>query len=173
MPDAKRPALWELLSVALPEELPTGFDSLLERFAAEHDLPPPRLVRVLRVCRMLLREAARRNVPATAFGDDLTALGVPTSGDVGAFLMSHYADAMGMLRHEVRYGALTDHGKLLTRVDWRVDVVKHAHRGVEIEEPVALVTLHFLEGDRRERVTFQALPDLLAELQGMCRQVLG
>jgi hypothetical protein len=172
LPAGAHESLWALLALALPEQIPTSLDGAIERFAAAHAVPEGRLVRALRACRLLLRQAARRNLSAADLAEDLAALAGSNEGDVQAILMPHYAAAMDLLRHEVRYGALTDHGKLLARVDWRVDLVKHADRGVEIEEPVVLVTLHLLDGDKRERVTFQALPDMLSELQTMCQQLL-
>jgi COMM domain len=165
--------LWELLVIAFAETSPPTLPELVRRYAEVHDLPQERLVRGLRGARTLLRGAAKHNVAFDDFSADIETLCGASASDVQAFLMPRYHDAMTLLRHEVKYAALTDHGQLLTRVDWRVDVMKVAQRGVEIEEPVVLVTMHLVEGTQTRRVTFQALPDMLQQLQSMCGTILG
>jgi len=44
---------------------------------------------------------------------------------------------------------------------------------LQLKMPVALVTLHYLEGSEAGRVTLQVLPDMMGELKNVCEKVLG
>jgi hypothetical protein len=54
---------------------------------------------------------------------------------------------MVAVKQEILYGTLTDHGKLLVGVDWRVDSMLNSHRGQSVPSPVTMVTLRYVEGD--------------------------
>jgi len=173
LPESARADLWPLLERALAETPDPKLDQLVERFAEAHGAPPARVARVLRICRLLLREAARRSVTADQFGLDLTLLDVEGTRAAHEVLIPRYDEVQVALRRELLYAALTDHGDLLTRVDWRVDVMKQSQRGTELESPVVWVTFHYARGQHHDRVTMQVLPDMIQELQRMCAEVLG
>jgi len=173
LPPKAREVFWPLLERALPETPDAKLDEHVGRFALAHDAPPARVARVLRICRLLLREAARRGVTEDQFGLDLTLLDPDGSRAIHEVILPRYGDVQVALRRELLYAALTDHGDLLTRVDWRVDVMKQSQRGSELASPVVWVTFHYARGQHKDRVTLQVLPDMIEELQRMCTEVLG
>ncbi len=173
LPLSARENLWPLLERALAEVPDTNLDQLVEQFAAAHEAPPARVARVLRICRLLLREAARRGVSQAQFELDLTVLDADGTRAAHEVLIPPYDEVQVALRRELMYAALTDHGELLTRVDWRVDVMKQSQRGIDLESPVVWVTFHYARGHHTDRVTLQVLPDMIQELQRMCAEVLG
>ena len=87
--------------------------------------------------------------------------------------LAGYDQARAVVRREIVRGALLDHGKLLTGVDWRIDTIAAASRGAKIAAPVVLLTLSYQEGEHRSRITLHATPDMLQELQQLCAQILG
>jgi hypothetical protein len=163
---------WEALGPALPDPVPKELDGLLDRFQQAHEVPQGRLLRAIAACRMLLREAARRPTSADDFAQDVARLG-GGAGEIAAILMPGFGAAMTALRQEILAATLSDHGKLLVGVDWRVDSMLLSNRGEKLQSPVAVVTLRYLEGGQPGRFTVQALPDMLQELQAMCSKILG
>ncbi|MEM1032547.1 MAG: hypothetical protein AAF928_05740 [Myxococcota bacterium] len=172
LPAGARSALWPLLERCLAEHPDPGLDTHIERFAASHETPPARVARVLRVCRLLLREAARHGLDEDRFALDLTVLDPEGDRAIHALLLPRFVEIQAALRQELLYAALTDHGQLLTRVDWRADTMRSSQRGADLESPVVWVTLHYRRGAHRDRITLQALPDMVVALQRMCHDVL-
>jgi hypothetical protein len=85
--------------------------------------------------------------------------------------MPGYEAAKVLVRHEIARAALADHGKVVERVDWRVDQVVTSNRGEKLGVPVAVVTLSYREGERRDRITLQLPPQALRELAAMCQRL--
>ncbi|MCA9619521.1 MAG: hypothetical protein KC731_10865, partial [Myxococcales bacterium] len=160
------------LEAVLPATPIADLDARMARFAEDHQTPPARVARAARICRLLLREAARRGVSREGFVADLRALSAPGDDAAEQVLAPIFDRAMLALRQELQYSSLLGHGLLLTDVDWRLDVMKHSKRGADLDTPVVMLTLHYAEGLKRERITLQVLPDMLGELQTMCRHVL-
>lgn len=121
-------------------------DRHLDAFQQEHQAPRGRLARAIKSCRFLLREAGRREVSAQTFEADLDRLS-DRPGELTAIIMPGFDRAMVAVKQEILYGTLTDHGKLLVGVDWRVDSMLNSHRGQSVPSPVTMVTLRYVEGD--------------------------
>ena len=172
LPEAALPGFGELLKISLLERVPPEIDRALKKLSADHALPATRLTRALRVCRLLFREAARRGVTLEGFASDLHALVPEETERLARLLLPRYRDALDALRREIVYGALTDHGHLLTGLAWRVDEMKCSQRGQELGARVTNVTLTYTEGKREKRLTVQALPDMLRALRAMCDAAL-
>ena len=135
----------------------------LDDFAVRHGIERDVLTGAIRACRFLFRAAARQVLTIDQLVDDLEALGVGTPA--AKMLVSGYPRATQILRREYIHATLRDHGKLLHDVSWRVDTVRTSDRGVGFEAPITSLTLSYREGDEERRVTLQALPELLLELQ--------
>jgi len=60
--------------------------------------------------------------------------------------MPGYEAAKAFVRREIHQAALADHGKVVERVDWRVDQVVTSNRGEKLGVPVAVLTLSFRRG---------------------------
>lgn len=161
-------AFWGVVGPSLAEAPPPGLEAAIERFCEERQISPQRVGRALRVCRLLFREGARRDVPPEALAEDLAAIAPHDAEALVRLLVPRYREVAPMLRREILMGALTDHGSLLTQVSWRVDEMKLSQRGLGLSSNVALVTLTFVEGGEKRRVTMQVLPDMVAELRAMC-----
>ena len=91
---------------------------------------------------------------------------------VVATVIPCYERAAPKLRVKAVYEALTDHGRVVTDVKWRVDNVSSANTGEAINVPVALVTLKYREGEQSGQLTVQLLPEELKKLHHACEQAL-
>ena len=164
--------LWQVLVPSLAETLSKETEQLLDVFCAAYRVDEGDLGRAIKGCRFLIREAAQRDVPAGAVGEDLERL-CPGETLVRELVLAGYEPAREKIRHEIVKAAIADHGKLLVGIKWRVDGIQASERGVRLGTPVAMLTLHYLEGGETGRVTLQVLPDMMGELRGVCDKVLG
>lgn len=128
--------------------------------------------RALKACRFLLREASRADLDAAAFAADVDALS-GCSEEIRAILLAGYDAAKGLLRREILRKSLLDHGRLLVGVDWRLDQVLASGHGANLGTPVGVLTLRYRDGERQERLTLHALPEVLRELRDACDRLLG
>lgn len=171
LPASARRSLWEALGPSLSEPLPAPVEGLLDEFCRRHNAPGPDVARALKACRFLMREASKIDLPKEALADDLAAIGA--TEEVRAILLAGYERARAFVRTEILRGALVGHGKLLTRADYRIDNVVAAADGAKIHAPIALITLAYQEGERREQITLQATPDAIRELKRICEEIIG
>lgn len=164
--------LWQVLAASLGETIPRETEELVEVFCAAYKVEEEALGRAVKACRFVVREAARRDVPAGALAQDLERL-CPGDTLVRDLVLAGYEPAKQHLRREILKAALADHGKLLVGLNWRLDSVQASERGVKLQMPVALLTLHYREGTEAGRVTVQVLPDMVSELKTACEKLLG
>ncbi|RLB60523.1 MAG: hypothetical protein DRI90_13550 [Deltaproteobacteria bacterium] len=172
LPKAVKQAFWDALGPVLQYPLPKDLDARLDVFRRQHEVSAGHFARALTACRNLLVGAGRHDVEREAFAADLGRLPGP-EGELAEILMPGFDQAIQGIKQEILYGTLVDHGKLLVGVDWRVDSIIHSNRGRQLSSPVTQVTLRYVEGKQERRITVQALPDVLQQLQAMCQQVLG
>lgn len=165
-------SFWQLLAPAVAEASPDGLQGAVAKLCEDHALTPERVGRALRVCRLLFREGARRNIAPELLAQDLAVVAPNDAEALCGALVLRYQQLAGGLRQEILYGALTDHGSLLTGVSWRVDEMKLSQRGAELASAVTLITLSYVDGNEKKRVTLQALPDTIAQLRSMCDSLL-
>jgi hypothetical protein len=170
VPGAARRQLFRVLGPLLLEPVPDTKPKL-DEFCRELGVPGDDLARVLKACRFLLRQAAMTNLTADQFAEDLVALG--DTGALAASLLSGYDEALKLIRLEIMAGALADHGKALQQVSWRLDRIDVSNRGDRLDVPVVVLTLGYVEGGRRERITLHAGVDSLRELRAMCDRLLS
>jgi hypothetical protein len=164
--------IWQVLAPSLASSISPETEQLLDVFCSAYRVDEEELGRAIKACRFLIREAAGRDVPAGALAADLERL-CPGEPLVRELLLAGYEPAKAHLRREMVKAAVTDHGKLLTGVSWRVDAIQTSERGVKLGVPLAMVTLHYREGAEAGRVTLQVLPDMMGELKQMCEKVIG
>src|SRR6185437_11345425 len=112
------------------------------------------------------------DLPEAAIAADLDQL-CPAEPRVKQLVLAGYAPAKERLRREILAAAVADHGKLLVGVSLRLDTIQASERGVRLQAPEAVLTMHYREGAEAKRVTLQVLPDMMAELRGTFAQVLG
>ena len=164
--------LWQVLAPSLAETLAPETEQLLDVFCAAYHVDDDELAAVIKACRFVIREAARLDVPAGALGEDLDRL-CPGETLVKELVLAGYEPAREQIRREMIKSALTDHGKLLVALNWRVDAIQASERGMRLGMPVAMLTLHYREGPDTGRITMQVLPDMLGELRRVCDKILG
>lgn len=147
-------------------------------FSSRHGIEPRVVAPVIGACRFLLLRGAERNTAPSALTEDLRLLlagAAAGPGQVDALVeavLGVYELAAPKLRLKAIYEALTDHGRVITDVKWRVDNVSHANTGESINVPVTLLTLRYREGDQTGQMTVQILPDELRKLLSACEQAL-
>lgn len=170
LPDAARQHLWELLGPCLAESNPSDLADRVQRFRAAHGASAEELGDAIGAVRCLIRGASALDMSRASFADDLARL--PWTHDLGALLLPGYDAAKAMVRAEIARESVTDHGKMLSGVDWRLDTVASSNRGGNIGVPIALLTLRYRRGKRRGGVTFQASLNGLRELHDTCGRIL-
>jgi COMM domain-containing protein len=172
LPPRIRQRFWDILGPCLAEPLPSALEADLDRLCAEHSIAPAALARALKACRFLVRNAAANDVEARVFAEDLALLsgGSPRLAEL---LLPGYETARAMVRAELARAAIGEHGKVLESVDWRIDVVTASSQAAKLRAPVAMITLHYREGDERERITLQATTEALESLRDLCDRMLG
>ncbi len=178
LPDAVRADLWRALEPNLGVINTERTAGLVQAFCDRHGIDPRGLTPVIGACRFLFQRGAERNTPPPRLEDDLRRLLVAKGGEAAAIdavvaaILACYEEAAPKLRLKAIYEALTDHGRVITDVKWRVDNVSHANTGESINVPVTLLTLRYREGDQSGQMTVQVLPDELKKLLHACQEAL-
>jgi hypothetical protein len=174
LPEAAKAALWNVLAPSLQEHVDDRTEKLLTAFCKDFGVGDDALARPLKAARHLFRGAAKRAISKDAFEHDLrTLVGQDAARAIAAILTLHYDEAVQALRMDIVRAALLDHGSLLVGFDWRVDNIVTSPRGKKLATPVALLTLKYKNGDKVERLTVQALPDVLAEMRAALDEMVG
>lgn len=160
---------FELLTNSVAESDEAALASAMSGFCAMHGVTEDQAFTTLKACQFLLQQAAALDLDADRFVEDLQKL----SGDhTGALRLM--ATRYGPLKERVREGlfvqSLTDHGKVLADLSWRVDQVSASDRGANLTAPVVYLTLHLQDGDGEERVTMQLTGQSIQRLQQFCQR---
>jgi hypothetical protein len=178
LPDAVRADLWAVLDANMGAVNTAHSAAAVGTFCEKHGLDPRALTPVVGACRFLFQRGAERNTAPALMDEDLRQLLAGEKADeatlsaVCACLLPYYERAARTLRVKAIYEALTDHGRVITDVKWRVDNVSHANTGESINLPVTILTLRYREGEQGGQMTVQILPDELRKLLHACEQAL-
>jgi hypothetical protein len=169
LPAPAQGRLWEALGPSLREPMAREVEARLSAFCQQLGADPDELAPLLRACRFLLRAAARLDLASARFAEDLAALGADAR--TTELLLAGYEKAKSVLRLEILESTLTEHGKLLLGVDWRHDTINASQHGSALAAPVAVLTLRYQEGKQEQRLTLQALPSVLEQLERACAEL--
>ncbi|MEM9695680.1 MAG: hypothetical protein AAGA56_24265 [Myxococcota bacterium] len=166
---------WMMVSAAIRDSPPEAVAQHVAAFCRERSLEPRSIDRTLHAYRFLLREAAHRNVTVDDFNNDLATIADNEEDglQLQSLLGSGFAAMMRQLREEMVSGAVTDHGKTLLDVSWRVDSMLASDRGDTQQKRLGVITLRYLEGQREERITFNVQPQVLAALHRAAEKMLS
>src|SRR5262249_1720188 len=126
LPPAARQQLYRVLGPCLAEPVPSTTEASIDRFCDEFAVPGTELALALRACRFRLRHAAALDLSAARFSEDLACL--CDGGEIARILLPGYEAAKAMVKAELAAGVLSDHGRLVERVDWRLDHVTTSNR---------------------------------------------
>jgi hypothetical protein len=173
LPPAALSKLWQVLEpCVVVQDLSEETSRLLDVFCAAHRIDTDELGRVIKSCRFLIGEAARRDLSEDQLRSDLEAL-CPDTLLIHEVLLVGYGRAKAAIRQGLAVAALVGHGKLLLGADWRLDTIQTSAQGAKLGVSVAMLTLHYREGQENRRITLQVLPDMMGQLKGICEQVLS
>jgi hypothetical protein len=170
LPAAAKAQLWEVLGPSLGEPVSQEAEAMLDGFCTLHQLTEDALARPIKACRFLIRGAACLDLSAALLAEDLRAL--CNSQEITDLVLRGYDAGKAAVRMEILRQAVLDHGMVLTRIDWRVDTMMTSNRGSELRAPIAIVTLHYQEGESQHHITLHAVPAVLVELRNLCDQLL-
>lgn len=172
LPPAARGALWSALARCLGESIPKAAEEDLDRFCAAHAAEPAAVSRAIKGIRFVLREAAARDLSAPVVAEDLLAI---SEGDeeTARVILSGYEPAKAAIRSEIIRQSFGDHGRVLERVEWRLDHVTTSSRGERLRIPSVVMTFSYTEGDQKGRVTLHMPTDAVRGLRAMCDRILA
>ncbi|MDI1480862.1 COMM domain-containing protein [Polyangium sp. y55x31] len=175
LPERARARFWDALGPALPDPLPASAESALDTFARAFDVPRDDLARALKASRFLVREACARGLDRGRFEEDVVRLaGGPLSPEaavIAPILLSRYDAARAALGVSAFRDTLTDHGAVVESIEWRVDAVLASSRGDTGAAKIAVLTLGYRDGDRKDRITLHLSPEKLEELRSACERM--
>ena len=140
----------------------------LTRFCLAHEVAEADLGHVVKVCRLLLREASAADLTKEDFEQDVRAV-FGDSQELLDVIQREYDVLRPTLRTALLSDALVQHGNVLVDLDWRIDVLAADRHALKLGVPIALVTLHYRNADRNERLTLQLTSEQLQRLE----QTLG
>jgi hypothetical protein len=168
--DEAQQGFWSVLHPALTDPTNPGNRDRVQLFCNDHGVPLADVVAAVRACEFLFRGAATLNLDDQTFESDLVAL---SGGGRQAArpLMTRYAAAKSAVRNGIISGTIADHGKLAVSVSWRTDVIGASQRGMRLGVPVIFLTLNYVEGEKKERISLQLTPDALRQLKQFCAQM--
>jgi hypothetical protein len=132
--------------------------------ARRHSLAPRQIEIAVNGCGWLVERAAATNLPLQSFRDDVVAL-CGEAPDAGQEFIQRYEGIRAELRQLITQRSLTDHGKVLVALEWRVDTVSASHRGAQLDTAVIFLTLRYMEAEEQKRITLQLTQPALHELK--------
>ncbi len=172
LPEDALTRLWEVLGPLLGGELSRErLDRVLTPFCEAHRADHDDLLRGLAATRVLIRSAAEQNLDVEKFVEDLELLDVDVL--TARAICSGYDHGVIVVRGELMMASLLDHGRVLTKVDWRIDQMRGSNRGKDLDAPVASLTFNYQVGDQSDRMTLQILPPVLRQLRETLDELLA
>ncbi|MDC3961330.1 COMM domain-containing protein [Polyangium jinanense] len=175
LPERARARFWDALGPALPDPLPASVESALDTFARAFEAPRDDLARALKASRFLVREACARGLDRSRFEEDVVGLaGGPLSPEaavIAPILLSKYDAVRSAIGAGALRDTLTDHGAVVESIEWRVDAVLASSRGDTGAAKIAVLTLGYRDGDRKDRITLHLSSEKLEELRRACERM--
>lgn len=171
LPQQARDRLWSVLSPCMSAAAPAALSREMEAFERTFELPANLLPRILRAYRSLVSAGALRSTSVEAIVADLAS--VTESDEPGRIVALGYAAAVALVRREAMREALREHGAVLDGIDWRVNHVGASSRGDGLKFGFGALTLRYEDRGRQERLTVQATPEMLLQLEAACRAMIG
>lgn len=169
--DEKIRASFSQLVVAVLGQAPDEqVDESITRLCRNNELDIEVAGTAIKASRYLLRQAAALGVGPEQLSEDLRA--IDCAQELVETLVKTYAQVVGELRLEIAQASIVAHGNVLTGVEWRVDTLGASNRGRGLNLPIAMLTLHYRNGDETKRITLQALPDAVNSLREVCENLL-
>ena len=156
--------LWELVEPGVVAVPPPDQDERGHAFCAKHQMTPGDGIAMTQAVSFLVAQAAAVDLSVDMLRQDLAGIseGEPRSAD---YIASRYAATRPELRAKLLNLSLSDHGKVLRGLHWRIERIESSDRGVNLGAGIVRLTLQYLEGDRPDQISFQLPPDAIEELR--------
>lgn len=169
-PPAALEELWTFLGPLAEDPRSDTPKDLLRGFCQRHELGRGEVGEVAAVLHNLLVNAASLNLPPSGFAEDLAALG---GGPATQVVLAGYPKAVHAIRMRMLKAALSDHGKLLTDISWRSDLIGDSDGALQLASSILTLTLGWQEGETKGRTTLQITPEKVAELRRILAHIAG
>lgn len=171
LPEAALTNIWQVLGPLIGGELKADrLERHLGPFCETYRADRNDILRGLAATRALLRGAAEQDLAVDKFVEDLEKLEVEVL--TARMICAGFDRAMVLLRGELMMVSLLDHGRVLKKVDWRIDQMRGSNRGKNLNAPVATITFNYQDGEKADRMTLQVLPPVLRQLREVLDELL-
>ena len=147
-------------------------DNRIVRLCRRRELDPHQMARIIKASRFLFRHGAANNTTAEQLEADLRLLCPGLSG-FSEKLVATYTRVIPDLRKEILVNALQAHGNVLSGIEWRIDTIGSSNMGLELNTPVALLTMHYQDRRQTGSFTIQLLPEMVSQLRDLCSELLN
>lgn len=145
---------WKILTSFLAEPGHPSHENTLEDFREKNGLERQALVDALETCDALISGASTLNLRESLLHEDVQVLAGRNSPRCIEFVQQ-YGSLRPFLQKRNIEATLTDHGKLLVGLDWRLDRVEASGRGNQLDASVLFLSLSYQEGNEVEKVSLQ------------------
>ncbi len=150
-------ALHELLQQAYEMPLGPELAELVGSFSHKVGVYPLDVQNALQACRFLFSNAVGVGLESDPFRDDLVRLNPASDAGIDQ-LVFHYQNYGLPRRQQAIQNSLFEHGKVLTRLDWRIDTSLASSRAAVIDLPLVVLSVGYREGSgdraRSDSVSF-------------------
>ncbi|MEE8104264.1 MAG: hypothetical protein V3T86_01880 [Planctomycetota bacterium] len=165
-------SVWDLLYASMTEGPHPGHDDRGRALAETHSIPGDDLVATVQGLALLVGQSAAHDLTVEQFQQDLAKL-VADGEMTIEFLVSRYASVKPELRRGIQHAALEDHGNVFTGLNWRVQKITSADRGVRLDSDIVVLTLSYSDGGEHRRLTLQFTPESIGELRTFVARLSG
>lgn len=167
-----RRELPHLIQKVLEDPADPANDGRFNAFCSHFSVPRETLSEVVQGLNLLIGHASALGIEVAAIRSDLIALGGGETNQADP-IVKLYEVVRPMLRTRLVEQTLSDHGRLLTGVDWRVDELKVSDRGAGLDTSVMHLTLRYREGNETSRISLQLVPEMARRLRDACARVVS
>jgi hypothetical protein len=169
--DAQR-AFGKVLEPAMLLPGNAGIEQVGDAFCAQHGIEREEAIAALRGVGFFLSRAAALDLSVDLFQKDAAQL-CGENAEAAEILVSRYAASKPSLRQAILGAAITDHGKVLTNVHWRLDQVTASDRGADLQATIVQLTLEYADQPTPGRITLQLTPEGIQQLKAFADRFGG
>ena len=169
--EAREPFL-DLLQPVILDPANPGILAAVRDLATNQGLREEDVSAALQAGSILYTQVGALDLASEDLKSDLEALS-RGEGEAATAFLSRFDATKNEVRNSIILGTLTDHGKVIVGVDWRVDEVTESDRGAALTTSVVFLTLRYQDGDRLERINLQLTPDAMRQLKAFTARFDG
>jgi hypothetical protein len=174
LPEAVQGSYAEVLEANLSPIIDDRVETRMKRYCRRYGIEPELLAPSVKACRFLFTSTVKAGVDREAFVADVTTLlSEEQAAGVLERLLPLFDDAFPKMMQAAVFQSIAEHGKVVRAVRWRMDVIKASDHGLNLEVPVATITLQYQEGPNAAQASFQLLPEQAAELKRALSNIVG